>query len=303
MAEGRLSSAGESSERARLKRLLGRAASLGQRARGVSRSGRQADRQAAAYLANLARQVARLLHTVPRHGVPLLRLPQGAGDARGVTHHVLGHALVQTGPTLFMRLLVLGGDGRLRICVVDTTAPGTRVWQAYDLNQPPEEFDFHGTVTALAELLDQLEQALRAEEQRIADRLARLAALSGPPRLTGGRLQSRPAAGSLLASGSPAPHEWRVPPVGAPAVPTALPGPLARRPLPVGDAGPPVAAATAPPLVATSAVEPSETPAPHDALAPHPDAVAVPPDASGPAAPPAPTAPRAPRFTRLSRAI
>ncbi|MCU0647267.1 MAG: hypothetical protein MUF00_04695, partial [Gemmatimonadaceae bacterium] len=174
VAAARAMPADDQHERARLKSLLGRAAVLGARARALTEHTRRHDRQSAVYLANLARQAARLLQQVPASQIPLLRLPSGAGDSRGLSQHVLRHTRVESTGGVAMRLLVLSGDGRMRICIADSASPGTRVWLEYDPSQPPADFDFDETADALASLLDTLEIALAEAEARLAERVARL---------------------------------------------------------------------------------------------------------------------------------
>jgi hypothetical protein len=164
----------EQNERARLKRLVERAAHLAIRGRALSEGLRRHDRQAAVYLMNLARQAARLLHQIPAAQVPTLRLPIGPNDARDTQLHVLRHTRQEIGGEAVMRFLVLASDGRMRVCSTALSNPGTRLWIDYDPSQPTPDFDFDETADALATLLDSLEQVLAAAEARLAERMASL---------------------------------------------------------------------------------------------------------------------------------
>jgi hypothetical protein len=147
------------------RRLLEEVQQLGSRMRVNRRSAQQVDRRAAAYASRLARHTARLLQHMP-NAVPAVRPVPGTG-ASTLQHYVLRHDQLESPAR--MRLLVVSSDGRLRICTVPTTeGPRIRLWNDYEVADPPPGLDLAVVFEGLSSMIVQLESGVKRAESTVA---------------------------------------------------------------------------------------------------------------------------------------
>ncbi|MBC8088008.1 MAG: hypothetical protein H7Z40_12140 [Phycisphaerae bacterium] len=155
--------AGSSPDEAR--RLLEEVQLLGSRMRNNRRRAQQIDRRAAAYASRLARHTARLLQHMP-DAIPAIRPVAGTG-ASTLRHYVLKHDLLEAPDR--MRLLVVSSDGRLRICTALTDGKRSRLWNDYEVANPPAGLGLSVVFEGLSSLIVQLESAVGKTEQQSDD--------------------------------------------------------------------------------------------------------------------------------------
>ncbi|MEO7998327.1 MAG: hypothetical protein ABI852_12835 [Gemmatimonadaceae bacterium] len=142
------------------RRLLEEVQHMGSRMRLNRRRAQQIDRRAAAYASRLARHTARLLQHMP-NAVPAVRPVPGTG-ASALRHYVLKHDQLESPDRL--RLLVVSSDGRLRICTVLTDGPRTRLWNDYEVANPPTGLGLSVVFEGLSSMIVQLESAVTQAE-------------------------------------------------------------------------------------------------------------------------------------------
>lgn len=153
------------------RRLLDEVQQLGSRMRVNRRRAQQVDRRAAAYASRLARHTARLLQHMP-NAVPAVRPVPGTG-ASTLQHYVLRHDQLESPAR--MRLLVVSSDGRLRICTVPTTeGPRMRLWNDYEVADPPPGLDLAVVFEGLSSMIVRLETGVKRAESAVADKTSTL---------------------------------------------------------------------------------------------------------------------------------
>ncbi|MEP6835862.1 MAG: hypothetical protein ABJB74_20910 [Gemmatimonas sp.] len=128
------------------------------------RRAQQIDRRAAAYASRLARHTARLLQHMP-NAIPAVRPVAGTG-ASALRHYVLKHDQLDSPDR--MRLLVVSSDGRLRICTVLTDGQRSRLWNDYEVTNPPLGLGLSVVFEGLSSMIVQLESAVKDAES-VAD--------------------------------------------------------------------------------------------------------------------------------------
>lgn len=161
-----LSAVGASSSSAEeARRLLEEVQQLGSRMRNNRRRAQQIDRRAAAYASRLARHTARLLQHMP-NAVPAVRPVPGTG-ASTLRHYVLKHDQLDAPDRT--RLLVVSSDGRLRICTVLAFGPGSRLWNDYEVSNPPVGLGLSVVFEGLSSLIVKLETAVLDIEQQSSE--------------------------------------------------------------------------------------------------------------------------------------
>lgn len=144
------------------RRLLEDVQQLTSRIRVNRRKAQSIDRKASAYASRLARHTARLLLHMP-NSVPAIKPVRGAG-ASSLHHYVLRHQTLEAPSRL--RLLVVSSDGRLRVCTVLTGGPGSRMWDDYEVADPPLGLGLSCVFEGLTMLIAQLEGGVNfAEDQ------------------------------------------------------------------------------------------------------------------------------------------
>ena len=146
------------------RRLLEDVQQLGTRMRVNRRKAQQIDRRAAAYASRLARHTARLLQHMP-NAIPAVRPVPGSG-ASTLRHYVLKHDQLDSPDR--SRLLVVSSDGRLRICTVLTDGQRSRLWNDYEVANPPLGLGLLVVFEGLASMIVQLESAVN-EAEAVAD--------------------------------------------------------------------------------------------------------------------------------------
>lgn len=129
---------------------------MGTRMRLNRRQAQQIDRRAAAYASRLARHTARLLQHMPT-AIPAVRPVQGTG-ASSLRHYVLKHEQLDAPDRL--RLLVVSSDGRLRICTVLTDGARSRLWNDYEVANPPAGLGLSVVFEGLSAMIVTLETAV-----------------------------------------------------------------------------------------------------------------------------------------------
>ena len=142
------------------RRLLEEVQQLGTRMRLNRRKAQQIDRRAAAYASRLARHTARLLQHMP-NAIPAVRPVPGSG-ASTLRHYVLKHDQLDSPDRA--RLLVVSSDGRLRICTVLTDGQRSRLWNDYEVANPPVGLGLLVVFEGLASMIVQLESAVNEAE-------------------------------------------------------------------------------------------------------------------------------------------
>lgn len=147
------------------RRLLEEVQQLGSRMRNNRRRRQQIERRAAAYASRLARHTARLLQHMP-HAVPTVRPIPGTG-ASTLRHYVLWHDQFESPSRT--RLLVVSSDGRLRVCTVVAFGRASRLWNDYEVSNPPAGLGLSVVFEGLSSLIVKLESALNESEQEAAD--------------------------------------------------------------------------------------------------------------------------------------
>ena len=146
------------------RRLLEEVQQLGSRMRLNRRKAQQIDRRAAAYASRLARHTARLLQHMP-NAIPAVRPVPGTG-ASALRHYVLKHDQLESPER--MRLLVVSSDGRLRICTVLTDGQHSRLWNDYEVVNPPLGLGLSVVFEGLSTMIVRLESAVQ-EAETVAD--------------------------------------------------------------------------------------------------------------------------------------
>ena len=146
------------------RRLLEEVQLLSTRMRLNRRKAQQIDRRAAAYASRLARHTARLLQHMP-NAIPAVRPVPGTG-ASALRHFVLKHDQLDSPDRA--RLLVVSSDGRLRICTVLADGKRSRLWNDYEVANPPLGLGLMVVFQGLSSMIVQLESAV-TEAEAIAD--------------------------------------------------------------------------------------------------------------------------------------
>lgn len=148
------------------RRLLDEVNRLGSRLRKNRMRAQQIDRRAAAYASRLARHTARLLQHMP-NAVPAIRPVAGTGPS-ALRHYVLRHDKLEAPDRV--RLLVVSADGRLRLCTLLDGGRGSRLWNDYEVANPPIGVGLGIVFEGLSALIVQLEGALQVAEQEASER-------------------------------------------------------------------------------------------------------------------------------------
>ncbi len=138
------------------RRLLEEVQQLGTRMRVNRRQAQQIDRRAAAYASRLARHTARLLQHMP-DAIPAVRPVPGTG-ASTLRHYVLKHDQLESPDRA--RLLVVSSDGRLRICTVLSDGKRSRLWNDYEVANPPVGLGLLVVFEGLSSMIVRLESAV-----------------------------------------------------------------------------------------------------------------------------------------------
>jgi len=146
------------------RRLLEEVQQLGTRMRLNRRKAQQIDRRAAAYASRLARHTARLLQHMP-NAIPAVRPVPGTG-ASTLRHYVLRHDQLDSPER--SRLLVVSSDGRLRVCTVLSDGKRSRLWNDYEVANPPVGLGLLVVFEGLSSMIVQLESAV-AEAEAVAE--------------------------------------------------------------------------------------------------------------------------------------
>lgn len=144
---------------AEARRLLNDVHKLGNRMRENRLRAQRIDRRAAAYASRLARHTAQLLQQMPE-AVPAVRPIPGTG-ASSLRNYVLRHDTLASPSRV--RLLVVSSDGKIRICTVQNGV-GTRMWDDYEVANPPAGMGLTAVFEGLSSLIVQLEAAVKAAE-------------------------------------------------------------------------------------------------------------------------------------------
>ncbi|MEO7363783.1 MAG: hypothetical protein ABI120_25855 [Gemmatimonadaceae bacterium] len=142
------------------RRLLDEVQQLGTRMRLNRRKAQQIDRRAAAYASRLARHTARLLQHMP-NAIPAVRPVPGTG-ASTLRHYVLRHDQLDSPDR--SRLLVVSSDGRLRVCTVLSDGKRSRLWNDYEVANPPVGLGLLVVFEGLSSMIVQLESAVTQAE-------------------------------------------------------------------------------------------------------------------------------------------
>ncbi|MCU0617042.1 MAG: hypothetical protein MUD17_08180 [Gemmatimonadaceae bacterium] len=158
---------------AQARALMATAVGLGARLRVTQHQQVVTQRKAGLYINALVKQVARLLQGTRAHGVPLLRANEGE-PGRRVAHYVI-RSEVLDGPPVATRLLVVGSDGKLRVCVIGAEG-GSRIWADYDVTTAPEDLTQRAVIETLSRLIGRLERTVTDLEIRQITREAELEA-------------------------------------------------------------------------------------------------------------------------------
>ena len=124
------------------------------------RKAQQIDRRAAAYASRLARHTARLLQHMP-NAIPAVRPVPGTG-ASTLRHYVLKHDQLEAPDRV--RLLVVSSDGRLRVCTVLSDGKRSRLWNDYEVTNPPVGLGLLVVYEGLSSMIVQLESAVTLAE-------------------------------------------------------------------------------------------------------------------------------------------
>lgn len=163
--QGQLGSSAPTSSAEEARQLLEEVQQLGSRMRNNRRRAQQIDRRAAAFASRLARHAARLLQHMP-NAVPAVRPVPGTG-ASTLRHYILKHDQLEAPDRT--RLLVVSSDGRLRICTVLTYGQGSRLWDDYEVANPPAGLGLSVVFEGLSSLIVKLETAVVDREQQSSD--------------------------------------------------------------------------------------------------------------------------------------
>ena len=158
---------------AQARALMATAVGLGARLRVTQQQQVVTQRKAGLYINALVKQVARLLQGTRAHGVPLLRANEGE-PGRRVAHYVI-RSEVLDGPPVATRLLVVGSDGKLRVCVIGAEG-GSRIWAEYEVTTAPDDLTQRTVIETLSRLIGRLERTVTDLEIRQITREAELEA-------------------------------------------------------------------------------------------------------------------------------
>ncbi|MEP6764739.1 MAG: hypothetical protein ABJB66_10535 [Gemmatimonadaceae bacterium] len=110
----------------------------------------------------MARHTARLLAHMP-DAVPAIRPVRGTGPST-LHHYVLHYQQLETPSRL--RMLVVGSDGRLRLCTV-IVGKRARLWDDFEVNDPPSGMGLANVFEGLSSLIAQLEGGIAEAEEEV----------------------------------------------------------------------------------------------------------------------------------------
>jgi hypothetical protein len=148
------------------------------RARNLQMQKKYLERQALLHINNLSRLVARLFGMLePDSGESTgVLIPGGPGETQGMRHQVLRQVSEPAGEGMLVHLLLVGTDGRLRLCTIADGPRPARQWTEYSPANPLPGFGVEEVLGALTDTMERLDRTLTAQEERLAERAAELKA-------------------------------------------------------------------------------------------------------------------------------